>query len=306
LRPTSIIFLCLAVLLIVGGIVTCYIAAGMARDEGIELFESAESAGGKSEIIQLAEDGLNKISLILKDADVSIYGGAAEPYVELVNYKPGSYSYGMANGILTVDESIGILQLLNFGESKVNFGGLRQYLVRRDTETGRKSINVYLPDTYLIKHIEVKLDSGNISVNKVKNRSDFSLKIANGNLLFEGNSSNSAITLDIGTGDAVFRDSALLSLNAALKRGDLSYFAYNFAYQTYEITTGGGAVYVEGVDKGETYTSSTPMAFIKINAEVKNGDVYLGTKDPNAPEDAADSETTADLPPETAGETTAG
>lgn len=306
LRPTSIIFLCLAVLLIVGGIVTCYIAAGMANDEGIELFDSAESpVGDKAEIIPLAEEGLNKISLVLKDADISVYGGANEPYVELVNYAPGSYSYGTANGILTVDESIGFLQLLDFGETKVDFGGLRQYLVRRNTETGRKSINVYLSDDYHIKHIEFKLDSGDVNVKNVKNRADFTLKIAAGNLLFEGNKSNAAVSLEMGTGDAILRDSAITMLDAEVRRGDLSYYAYNFALQTYDITTGGGSVYVEGADKGETYTASTPMAFIKINAKVKNGNVFLGAADPNAPKSGEDSETTVDKPAETAAETSA-
>lgn len=293
MRPTSIIFLCLSVLLIVGGIVTCYIAAEMAADQGIELFETA---GGENsnELITLDDKSLNKISLVLKDADVNIYGDAEEPYIELVNYA-GSYSFAVSDGILTVDESIGFLQLLNFGEKQVKFGGLRQYLLRRDTEPGQKTVNIYLTGSYQLKQFEIKLDSGNVTVKGMKIRPDFTIKIGTGDLLFEQNKIHSAVTIDIGTGNAVLRETDLLSLEATVKRGDLSYFAHNFAYQTYKITAGGGGeVFVEGESKGETYTSSTPMAFIKVNVTAKDGSVYLGKTDPNAASGESDeSEETA-------------
>ena len=293
MRPTSIIFLCLSVLLIVGGIVTCYIAAEMAADQGIELFETA---GGENsnELITLDDKSLNKISLVLKDADVNIYGDAEEPYIELVNYA-GSYSFAVSDGILTVDESIGFLQLLNFGEKQVKFGGLRQYLLRRDTEPGQKTVNIYLTGSYQLKQFEIKLDSGNVTVKGMKIRPDFTIKIGTGDLLFEQNKIHSAVTIDIGTGNAVLRETDLLSLEATVKRGDLSYFAHNFAYQTYEITAGGGGeVFVEGESKGETYTSSTPIAFIKVNVTAKDGSVYLGKTDPNAASGESDeSEETA-------------
>lgn len=290
MRPTSIIFLCLSIILIVGGIVTCYIAAGMAEDEGIELFETADSVNN-SEIITLDDKSLNKISLILKDADVNIYGTADQPYIELVNYS-GSYSQGVSSGILTVDESISFLQLLNLGDKKVKFGGLRQYLVPREEDEGRKTVNIYLTSNYQLKQFEIKLDSGDITVNGVKIRPDFTFKIGTGNLLLDNNKINSVITIDIGKGNAIIRNTDLMSIEAEIDRGDLSYYAANFALQTYNIITGGdGEVFVEGESKGSDYSASTPMAFIKITVTAKNGNVHLGKTDPNAA--ITESETTA-------------
>ena len=144
MKPTSIIFLCLSVLLVVGGIVTCYIASGMARDAGIELFETSSDIEGNNIINnELDADGLNKVSLILKNADVAIHGGAESSYIELVNYGTNTYSYAVSNGILSVDESVGFLSLLNFTDTSVSFGGLRQYLKWRGKSGEPRSVNIY-------------------------------------------------------------------------------------------------------------------------------------------------------------------
>ena len=269
MRPTSIIFLCLSVILIVGGIVTCYIATGMAAEEGIELFEEA---GGERdyEQIPLDEISLNKISLVLKNADVNIYGGAEESFIELLNYG-GSYSYGVSSGILTLDESTGFLKLLDFGETKLKFGGLRQYLFRKNSEVGKKVVNLYFTNDYQLKQLEVKLGSGDITVRDLRVRADLSFKLEHGNLLLEHNRNNSAVSVELGNGNAVIRDTTLVNLEGNIKRGDLSYYAQNYSFQTYELSAGGGGeVFVQGVSKGDTYTASTPMASIKINVTTKD------------------------------------
>jgi hypothetical protein len=282
------------VLLIIGGVVTCYTAAGMARDAGVELFESSETEDGDNIVKNaLDEDGLNKISLILKNTDVNIYGGSDESYIEMVNYGVNSYSYTETASILTVDESVGFLSLLNFTDTSVSFGGLRQYLNWKNKDEGRHKINIYLTNSYSIKQLEIKLDSGDITVNNVKNRADFLVKISKGNLLFNNNTSNSAATVDIGEGNATFRSSNLITLDATLGQGDLRFYVFNYSLQTYNIATGEGEVYFNGEDKGMTLNTSTPMGFITINAELKKGDVYIGDTDPTATETETETSETA-------------
>ncbi len=295
MKPTSIIFLCLATLLVVGGIVTCYIASGMARDAGIELFEETATADGdelKKNVLDA--EGINKISLVLKDAEVNIYGGAEKSYIEMYGYNTNTYAYSVTGGILTVDESVGFMSLLNMSNAKINFNGLRQFLTWRGDQKTTHRIDIYLNDDYsqtdraVLKQLEVKVGGGNINVKSFKNKADCTFKINRGYLLFEGGITNSALLADIGEGGVTIRNSALSSLDVTLKRGDFKFNALNYTYQTYNITSNRGVVYFGGEDRGDTLAVTTPMAFVKVTAKLGNGDAYIEGPEKSKEESTAD------------------
>ena len=276
MKPTSIIFLCLSVLLVVGGIVTCYIASGMARDAGIELFETSSDIEGNNIINnELDADGLNKVSLILKNADVAIHGGAESSYIELVNYGTNTYSYAVSNGILSVDESVGFLSLLNFTDTSVSFGGLRQYLKWRGKSGEPRSVNIYLTDEYQLKQLEIKVEDGDVTIDGSKCKTDYSIEIGKGSLVFTNNNSNSTLTIAVGEGNVSVGNSSIINLGVTIKRGDFDYSVSNYAYQSYSIVTDDGAVYLAGKEYGTSLFASTPMAFTTVTAEIKSGDVYI-------------------------------
>ena len=73
MKPASIISLVIAVLLIVVGLVSCFIAQNMAKANGEYLF--AEDRGADSVYtVDLTDSEISKIELIASKVQVNIYG----------------------------------------------------------------------------------------------------------------------------------------------------------------------------------------------------------------------------------------
>ena len=80
MKPTSIIFLVVSVLLIVGGIITCAIAKDIAITDGYTLFNDAEG-GGTYVRHDFQASGIMKVEMNVTDAEINIYGGASWSYM---------------------------------------------------------------------------------------------------------------------------------------------------------------------------------------------------------------------------------
>ena len=85
MKPTSIIFLVVSVLLIIGGVIACTVAKDIAVTDGYTLFHDAEG-GGTYVRHDFKSSDVNKIELVVTDAEIHIYGGAEESYIEFFNF----------------------------------------------------------------------------------------------------------------------------------------------------------------------------------------------------------------------------
>ena len=162
MKPTSIISLIVAVLLVIIGLVTCFIAQNMAQANGEQLF--ADKADGNSTItedIDLAN--LERISVVFSSGKVNIYGNCdtlgSDHYsetskIELVNFRENYYTLNRSSNMLSFDETGDITSMLKFWENGFSFKGMRYILnreqieefLKRDEDADQKvkQINIYL------------------------------------------------------------------------------------------------------------------------------------------------------------------
>jgi len=170
-KPTSIISLIVAVLLVIVGLVTCFIAQNMAQSNGEQLF--ADNVNGNisiSEEINL--DNLERISVVFSTGKVNVYGNCDTPgadhysdvsKIELVNFKENYYTLTRSSNLLSFDETGDIKSMLKFWENGFSFKGMRYILnmeqIREfidqyknaDEEDREKQINIYLTKEALEK-----------------------------------------------------------------------------------------------------------------------------------------------------------
>ena len=160
MKPTSIISLIVAVLLVIVGLVTCFIAQNMAQSNGEQLF--ADNVNGNisiSEEINL--DNLERISVVFSTGKVNVYGNCDTPgadhysdvsKIELVNFKENYYTLTRSSNLLSFDETGDIKSMLKFWENGFSFKGMRYILnleqiksfFRPEEEEKDKQINIYL------------------------------------------------------------------------------------------------------------------------------------------------------------------
>ncbi|MGN0988696.1 MAG: hypothetical protein ACI4N6_00125, partial [Eubacteriales bacterium] len=96
MKPTSVVAIIVAAVIMTVGIVTCLAANGVAEKNGTPLF--AESRGDDYiHTVDLTEGDIIKISLNITDADVNIYGSSATSYIEFVNFRETLYSLSVSN-----------------------------------------------------------------------------------------------------------------------------------------------------------------------------------------------------------------
>lgn len=236
MKPTSIIFLVVSLVIILVGWIICGAAESSAEADGVQIFDSTITSDKNTvnTVTFGSEDIYNKIEIVADDADVYIYGGYSEPYMELVNFKDGSYRMTMTNRIINVDTTIDLMSVIKFWESGFSFRGLRNYLHRSDSaaEASRR-INLYLPSDGDVNVINVTLDSGSVYVSNFETQIDVNLTLGKGNAVFTSFITDSQISAEINSGDIYLRDVESGIFRAVMYDGDIT--AQNFKFRDVNI-----------------------------------------------------------------------
>ncbi len=170
MKPTSIIFLVVSVLLIVGGIITCAIAKDIAITDGYTLFNDAEG-GGTYVRHDFQASGIMKVEMNVTDAEINIYGGAEESYIEFFNFRDGLYTLASTGNTITLDEIPNLKSLMSF-QGGFSFSGMRYFLRFGNVASGPKKVNVYIGADSSMKIISVAGDNCTVSVDKLGVRAD--------------------------------------------------------------------------------------------------------------------------------------
>ncbi len=160
MKPTSIISLIIAVLLVIVGLVTCFIAQNMAGSSGEQLF--ADRSDGNAVMTETFDPkNLELISIVFSGGRVNIFGNCdekgSEHYsdscrIELINFKENYYVLKSTSSQLSFDETGNITSMLKFWENGFSFKGMRYILnleqiksfFRPEEEEKDKQINIYL------------------------------------------------------------------------------------------------------------------------------------------------------------------
>lgn len=267
MKPTSIIFLVVSLVIILVGWLVCSAAESSAKSEGVQIFDSTVDSDKNSvnTVTFGTEDIYHKIDIVADDADVYIYGGYTDPYMELVNFRDGSYRMTTANRIINIDTTIDLMSVVKFWESGFSFRGLRNYMHRSDSAAAaQRRINVYLPSDGDINVINVTLDSGSVYVSNFDTQIDISLNLRKGNAVFTSFKTTSQISAEIGSGDIYLRNVESEIMRAVMYDGDITAESFKFR-----------DVNIVGSTTSVSLTLTPDMGDFTANLSARHGSIKL-------------------------------
>lgn len=215
MKATSIIFIIVSVLLIVGGIITCAIAKDIAVTDGYTLFNDTD--GGAYVRQDFKASAVTKIELDVTDAEINIIGGAEESFVEFFNFRDGLYTLAATGNSITLHEIPNLKSLLSF-QGGFSFSGMRYFLRLGEGATGPKKVNVYIGADSAIKSLIITGDNCTVYADKIGIHADLHIT-ADESITLTGKDLRTASTLklDAPTIHADMTDCSLhaLALNAS-------------------------------------------------------------------------------------------
>ncbi len=272
MKPTSMIFIVVALIIILCGWLTCKNAEERALEEGIEIFNQTLDSDDNTVNTVLFGEGeiYNKLEFVIDEADVYIYGGTAEPYIELYNFDEGTYTLTTSNRNIAVNTMIDFMSVIKFWESGFSFNGLRNYVKRgiSDEVLVSKKINVYLPTDGDLNVINININKGNVYMANFDTSIDVSVTLGEGNAVFTSVNTTSYIKTDITKGSLYLNDVSVDSLEAAMKAGDIN--AVNFSFNNVSVT---------GAATNVSITTPAVLEFYDMHLSARNGTVSISGED---------------------------
>ena len=197
MKPTSVIFLIVAVLIICLGVLLCITGNSMATDMGISVFAPTGDAENNCSTTETFEsEELKKIVLNFTDVNINIYGGAEEEKVELVNFTDGTYVYSLSKSTMQIYENSGITSFIDLENFKIYFNGFRDYLHHYKYRDKQRSVNLYLKNEADIIKFDITTQSGNITIKDLSLGCDYKITTATGTLSLENVTTDSNIALE--------------------------------------------------------------------------------------------------------------
>ena len=198
MKPTSVIFLIVSVLLACVGVILCMTATSLANEQGIGLFDQVgDSENNYVHAEAFSEEELKKIVIKVSDVKVNVIGGAEESKIELVNFPNNSYHIQVGRSTLQISDNAGISGIIDVENLKINFNGFRDYLHYVFEDSVReKSLNLYLTDSADLVNLNVTTTTGDISVSDLVTDCDFKIVIENGVVDFRDVTTESSVQIE--------------------------------------------------------------------------------------------------------------
>ncbi len=186
MKPTSIIFLIVSVLLACVGVLLCFTASNMAANHGTAIFSqtgSAETGYNYTTEYRIDSEKISQISFDLADTDVYVYRTDDDSRIELVNFPEGTYNFTENKTNIKLTDTTSVKNWVDIDNFKINFNGFRDYLHYFRYRDNRRAVNLYL--------------NGSIALNRLS-------IISNGNITVDGNAENQNTQLILSDTDCEF------------------------------------------------------------------------------------------------------
>lgn len=300
MKPTSIVFLIVAIVLVIGGFATAGVAKQMAAREGIELgYTPSEDGADLVFTYEYGADSIGKINIDLDGADVNIIGGAAKPYVELINFAEGMYEFSSTNRVMTIKDGTDFTSWSGLATLAMNFKGLRSFVNYSSMKDLERTVNVYVCEENPVKIVDISLDAGNVSIKDSVSATDYNLDIDAGEVIFENVSTASAVTVELDAGNVnvtgcdferftVELDSGNVNAKASVNRLDAEIGSGAFNYNCYgsvaltnvKLFANVGSVTVDGIGYGGYKETNDVATDSHVNVNVSVGDIIINSNTP--------------------------
>ncbi len=299
-KPTSIIFLVIALLLALGGFAATKVAAKLAADEGIELIAEADGAGSIFEH-DFSEDGIGKVAVNVKDAKINVYCGAEQDKIELVNFAEGLYEFSSSNRILTVSNNSDFSQVESIASMVMSFKGIRSLQSLYNMNGLPKTVNIYISAASEIKIVELTADKSDVTIEGGTTMTDYNVSVKSGSIKIENTSTQSSVkaeiehgnvsiencsaanlTVNAENGDVTVKSSEAVVMNAEIKEGDLEVgYRKELSLVNLDIFTGVGEVTVDGEVKGGYYEEKGKPTSAEFTLNCGKGNITVSSNDVN-------------------------
>ena len=281
MKPTSMIFLVLSLILIFGGFMTCNVAKSMAASQGIPIYDTTfDSNGDAVYTYDISDTALNKLILNFSGVDVNIIGNAERSYIELKNFDVNSYRVTLSGGNVTVDGTVGFLSsLLDMSAGGIQFKGLRYFLLDKPDPERPKSVTVYLTSLSELKTLSVSLEKGTVAFENIQNSLDYSVSLNNADATFRNVISTSIASISASSGNIKMVGSRFVTINATIENGNATIIGNDIlSYQrtSYQLSVkeAGNIVY-NGGNAGTAYKATSPAPEATVFIDVDKGIISI-------------------------------
>jgi len=303
MRPSSIIFLIISVLVIAAGCILCTVGSNMAAEQDVALFET-DVAVIDGDIISsdtFDASAVNKIKMNLDEVHVYIAASeTGESYLEMHNFQVGSYDYSIQNKMLLIDNETSLFSLMRIAEGNFSFNGLRHYLTYKAGANTEKSLYLYLTEDAALNAFDIAVKRGSVTVEHLSVAADYNISLMAGDITLRNISTKSTVNLStnkgivttdgltcrsgsviVGDGAAdLYLKSIPTEMQVSVMEGDIDcgYAATSEYGLQFEAEASGSVVY-NGEEKTErpfAYTASPNASLQAFIAE--NGNVNLSIK----------------------------
>lgn len=269
MKPVSIIFLIIAVVMVIVGLLTCSVAMLQSKSQGVELYDTKIENGKSEAEYDFSNDVIGKIQIEVNDCDVNIICGADDNKVVMNNFSSAGYICEVDNRALVIEDTVNLFDITDIIENgKIRFKGFRYYLHDRNITPGGKSLNVYISDKFDIKIIDVTVKSGDVNIKGYTNNTDYIVTVNRGNITAENIITDSLVKASTDKGTVTMDRVTSKTVSITVSEGDISAIL-----SADEITaeTKKGSVSIESEKdlSGYNYFLSAPNSVITLEKPLK-------------------------------------
>lgn len=287
MKPTSLIFLALAAVLLFTGWFTCSIASSMADAQGVSIYEQTRNKKGDIVYVyNLSDQKLSNLFLNFSNVDVTIVGSSKKSYVELKNFDPYDYSTTLSGGTVKVDGTVsGLSSFLDMSGGGLKFKGLRYFFADKPIKGHKRSVTVYLSDASGIDSLNLTVRNGDVTLKNIWNEQvDYNLTVNSGSLTLNEVVTTAVINANVSAGNMTISNTKATSLNADIVGGSMTVDTTNYAaeFVSYEVDTENSTLNYNGtvVAEGQLKISS-PNEIRQCKLNVDATDATVTIKDNN-------------------------
>ena len=267
MKPTSIIFLILSLVLILCGVVCCFIGSANAKNQDVSLYFDSVSESGDS----INNYELNKITSLeidLDECDVNIYNTSEKSHIEFIDFSNKSYDLTVQDGKATIKNS-GILSIftqIKLNETGFGYNGLRSYLAVNKYPESLRKVNIYISNENTLQNINIKLCNGDIGLKDFTCLSDINVTSDTGNISVDNVLCYATFTAGLTNGDMEINSSKINESDLTVaQNGDIT--VNLTAQHSFILGCKSGFVYLEGEKTLSDYSSVYPLGTVYQNDE---------------------------------------
>ena len=185
--------------MILSGIIVCAVGSAAAKSSGVMIYPEDEN-GNSVYKYDFTEKNITKISVSVKDSDITVTHGGTSSYIEIRNFNANYYKLSTENNILSFSEIDNVASMFKFWEGGFSFKGMRYLFRFGDGGRGMKTVTVNIADTSMLKTVSVSEESGSFSLTGADVSADYILSLGKASADISGLSTTSVLSVSSSAG----------------------------------------------------------------------------------------------------------